>query len=885
MANLNNLYPPVIDTYMPAFVISQGDNKNTGACRVYFALSQYNSLEDIKSVWVTVNNQYTNQSVLVHPTGLKAFGAPEIDPERDGDDKYYITLNENDIINGWILNQLYKVQIRFCRVSMPENITADWVINNSNLFSEWSTVCLIQGIEKPVLQLNNFIDSSETTIFTNYENVVAGRVLFNDEEELESYELKIYKDDNKEMVYESGIVYTNIYNPNEINYLINYGFIEGERYQMEFTYTTRKLYQETKFFNFMIIAAGEDFLEANISATPDEENGCIIIHVSSDTERFFGNLTIRRSSSDTNFNIWYDVHTTAITDEQDLDYTWSDYTVESGIWYKYCVQKRNAYGDRGLIVSIDKPIMITLQDMFLTRGDQQLKIKFNPQVNSFKHTVSEGLTQTLGSKYPFIKRNANVNYREFSISGLISHFCDENELFMSENELYRQRKDLYLDYNDKHRINEYNDFTLERTFREKVQEFLYANNVKLFRSPAEGNILVRLMNISLTPETTLGRMIYSFSGTAYEIDEVNPNNLEKYGIQSIGTYNEYVLKTIEKTSQYSGSFSGDIKTIIQDIENGITTPGTVRTLSHFTNLKLQIESDPYLIGMDANGEPYVIKSSDETDKNTVLGYLIYIDGEPIIVNRNGRYFIENTSFNSLSSPVEINAIFDYSCIIKETEDKASIARQINYVSSVGQLWGFFAPTESLTEIIKDKYFQSLEGGYQKLFAINSIKLEVDPGTVAYIQDSSREEFFRYIIGNTGYLNIEDPDFSISGLYLLGQHLDKHEDGNERIKDNEFVEYTDNFYNRIQDIPNPKSNYVYYVRYAAPDYQPEFPQNMDDYFEKLQAMVTVTQTIGNIKYYKVIYYKDNWYFFTNNNDIIKPSQALVDYYYELEKGVY
>ena len=75
------------------------------------------------------------------------------------------------------------------------------------------------------------------------------------------------------------------------------------------------------------------------------------------------------------------------------------------------------------------------------------------------------MTQTLGSKYPFIKRNGNVNYREFSISGLISHLCDENELFCSIDELYDNQTDLYQRYNDKNRITKYNDFVLERTLR------------------------------------------------------------------------------------------------------------------------------------------------------------------------------------------------------------------------------------------------------------------------------------------------------------------------------------------------------------------------------------------------------------------------------------
>ena len=59
MAIVNNLYPPICDTYMPAFLIDNADG-----CRVYFSLSAFNSLSDIKNVQVTVRNQATNASML-----------------------------------------------------------------------------------------------------------------------------------------------------------------------------------------------------------------------------------------------------------------------------------------------------------------------------------------------------------------------------------------------------------------------------------------------------------------------------------------------------------------------------------------------------------------------------------------------------------------------------------------------------------------------------------------------------------------------------------------------------------------------------------------------------------------------------------------------------
>ena len=70
----------------------------------------------------------------------------------------------------------------------------------------------------------------------------------------------------------------------------------------------------------------------------------------------------------------------------------------------------------------------------------------------------------------------------------------------------------------------------ERYFKLKVLDWLTDGKVKLFRSPAEGNYLVRLLNVSLQPQDPLGRMIHSFTSTAYEIDDLTYDNLVYYGI-------------------------------------------------------------------------------------------------------------------------------------------------------------------------------------------------------------------------------------------------------------------------------------------------------------------------------------------------------------------
>ena len=117
-------------------------------------------------------------------------------------------------------------------------------------------------------------------------------------------------------------------------------------------------------------------------------------------------------------------------------------------------------------------------------------------------------------------------YRHFSNASEM----DEQNNFISKSELYGETKDYYNDYNIYYNIPNNADVVYERVFRKAVSDFLYSGDTMLFRSATEGNFLVRLTDISLSPNTTLGRRLWSFSGTATEVAECTIENYEEYGI-------------------------------------------------------------------------------------------------------------------------------------------------------------------------------------------------------------------------------------------------------------------------------------------------------------------------------------------------------------------
>ena len=798
-----NLYPPVVDTYMPAFLVGSSDiQKNT--CRVYFSISLYNSLNDVKNAQVTIANQNTNLSVLdksKYPCEIMLTDI-KTDLTRVSDDKYYIEIKTSDIEEGFQINQYYKVQIRFSAANAtdisldtPQAIDS-WLAANLSNFSEWSTVCLVRGISVPSLSISGFDISADTTLWSLNNVDVVGRLTYADSAEtdtLKSYQIKLY-DINNQLLSDSGIIYSNAYsNINEFNYTFEYAFNEGESYYFTFEYETANMYTESNTYEFMVVQEGADILNANLTATLDNINGCIALNIKSkdDDDSFVGNITIRRASSESNFTIWEDVHTASFEENSKLDYTWYDYTIKSGVYYKYIAQRRSSVGNRGIAIHAEgEPFMMLFDDMYLTGGDGQLNIRFDPSISSFKRTVSESRTDTIGSKYPYIKRNGYVEYKQFPIGGTITHLMDPSHLITSREEIFRDSLDNYTEFNkDKNvRIDDFNDWTYEREFREKVMDFLYANKVRLFRSATEGNILVKIMDINLTPNSTLGRRIYSFTATAYEVDAATIKNYDKYGISPLGTYDTLLQFASDYVGQYNEVIPANTEalSLIQKKYEKYAKENYKIAIQNLDFLRLEFESDPYLIKEGEDG-PYVVDdlgSVKENPDSAILGYLAYVNNKPIIINPEGIYELkgENVEITSLSFPVDTQVNLEYHINLQQTEDTSKVFQTSSFYRRVGQRWGVFKPNDSIYQNIWNKYFEKYSNYQQMMLSLDGVKIEAEPGTVVFVKESADTDFERHVIGPTHTL--------IEGLYFAGIHLEPAtaaEQERETLPDNKYIE--------------------------------------------------------------------------------------------------
>lgn len=540
---LINLYPPIVDTYMPAFLYTE-------SCKIYFSLSPYNSFNDIKYAQVTLTYQNSNLTALNskhYPNEIKVCDIVEDSAIGNTNKKYYITINQNDLNDeSFLINNYYKVQIRFVSKEAKTltelnsvgayKETAAWLLENRDYFSEWSTVCLIRGIAKPILKMADYIVNGDS--FSSRSLQVLGSLSFNpsyEKETLKSYQIFLQENGNK-IIEKTNIIYTNILNPNEINYTLKSLLKKDTQYNLIIKFVTKNLYenQQTFFIN-NTTGEGIDFKDLDLVVSINNELDAANVLINFNTfEQLTGDqLWIKRASVKDSFQTWEYMHQLLNDEYKQTFYSWNDFSLESGVWYKYALEVIRDSNIIDMIVCED-PILTVLENMYLVRNYRQLNIQLNPQVSSYQRVVSDTVTTTLGSKYPFISRNGNSNYRQFTISGLISSHMDDNSIFTNKDEIYLLNKDLYLQFNKERNISEYKDYQYEYHFREKVLDFLYNEQAKLFRSPTEGNILVKLTNISLTPNQTLGRLLYSFTATVIEIDECTPQNLMKYGVVKKG---------------------------------------------------------------------------------------------------------------------------------------------------------------------------------------------------------------------------------------------------------------------------------------------------------------------------------------------------------------
>ena len=585
------LYPPILAGTTPPFF----DSVEGTILSVPFSMNATVSSSEIGGVKLRIRNANNDQELGY------------IDAYEWSNNTAYFNLDA--IKEALILASYYKIQLAY--------------VDTYNNVGYYSTLSIVKYTAQPtvsIVGLNGYESNLHTIAYTGlYSN------LADSSEKNHQYKFTLYDMNNKVIQTSDWQVHntnndTSSWQSTDM-WLLNYTINSDEKYKLQYSVITNN---NLRVDSIMYLIVGQAVIPPEIDvvvhAECDYDEGNIAIHLSPPTdiwgteilaEDYTGSFLIARSSAKDGFRAWVQLATFKLAGKLNRNVLYRDFTAEQGETYLYCIQQFNS---KGLYSSriCSEPVVSGFEDAFLYDGKRQLKIRFNPKVTSFKAVHQENKKNTLGSKYPFFFRNGRVDYKEFPISGLISYLSDDNSYFMSRTE----ELNMPIDWDDITDITDEN-LLYERRFKMKVMEWLNNGEIKLFRSPGEGNYLVRLLNVSLSPNDTVSRMLHTFTCTADEIDECTPTTLAQYGFFGVD------ITAIKELQYYTIVFKDEIQDIIarsltfEQNVNEATTTQINKALAAFSNMDLLKGNDLQYIKFEncANleftlgGQRYIVGST------------------------------------------------------------------------------------------------------------------------------------------------------------------------------------------------------------------------------------------------------------------------------------
>lgn len=724
---------------------------------------------------------------------------------------------------------------------------------NQGHFSEWSRITIVKPIGDvyvtiPILKFDSRIAEDpyeRKTIYSSTLDISGTFYETSGKENLYSYNIQVYSGSDLKtgtLLEDSGELFSNNFaNTNEFKYLCKTEFEDLEYYTIKFKFTTKNQFVFETQSIIMTSLAYVDYsgigiytvddigsyiptaendpqgiyarLRDDLSKTSiqdEQEEGRIGLKLySNNTNPFYGNFYIRRASSKEDFKYQYDIKLITLKDtainEVPMFY---DYTIESGVQYSYRIQYVDPDGYRGISYnSVEHKVMREFEYSFLLgQNNQQLKLMFNNTMQNYKIQVLDSKSETIGAQYPRVTRNGTVKYKIFPIEGLISTQMDENKLFCTKEEVYNNSEATLkeqAEYEIKDLVNgngfnrdlsipqrQYN-YTYERDFRDMVMDFLHDGKPKLFKSPTEGNVIVRLMDINCTPIQSLDRLLYSFTSNGNQIAESSVENYKKYKFIEVDDFkdNLFVSKTllgqICMEIDTNGYISGDDFSVIADDKNifkiiynkhnrtNNNYGGYSRRVINIHHVRITFEDQPLnIIDSGSLGKlgvkPSLIGNNiciNGTYISVINPLRIYTFDERLEFNQNDILFLLPDYENKVS---KVKVIVDY---LYDVEDSMYVGKKVaskQLDTYVGQFYDKCSKGDSIYKKIAAKYYIEQKDKFQRLNTLSSVEIIAQPGMAVRIHDQMDYGSEIHVINESGVLNLSRianiTDIIVYGLY-------------------------------------------------------------------------------------------------------------------------
>lgn len=760
-----SIYPPTLQSTQPAFLATTPDYE------IKYTLQKVTSAETIKHIQIRVVEQRSNSSIVNTSKYPDNIIYKNVDLTKEAS-PYGIKILTSDLRKPWSPGVCYKIQLRFGTVSgndpilndgkFPDDLKqfASWkkAMINAQLFSEWSTVMIIKAIAQPEVYIENAgtlkmdVTSSIKTEASLTPLFIGDYIDNASEEPLEKYKFDLYDEAGEDLIESSNWIQA--VSGKNCSHRFKTMLTNNESYRVYFSIVTRNGYETRTYYDFQAIKV---YLESltDVSIRVDDtdvfcrENGCMRIYLTAKSP-LTGCYVLTRTSEESNYQVYEDLKYFNYFEEEFSDtLLYIDYIIESGIKYKYAFQYQNSQGLRSAPLQEEGMTVpsrsVDFEYSYIYRDGVQLRLKFNQKLSSFKHTTLASKQDTLGDQFPHLSKNGYAYYAEFPISGLISFQMDEDQTFFTlKTDGYYYNNELVIPA-DKFSVSTAtrgdesvpsylpidssitdNNIFIERKFREKAEQFLNDFTYKLYKSPTEGNIVIGLINMSMTPNASLGRMIFEFSATAYEVLENTIDDLNEVGIIDVGTFNNEVSTEIQTSfGQIDGIYLGcpegnDIYNLIKQQEEIAVGDGRYK-LSLVNVNSFWIERYPTI---DFDGKIYELEAQKaEEDTKEIEAELVRwralkeaasnapssavrlsVNGSDVIVAPNRLYSVRE-GVNSLSmTSVKYPIIVNYVCsLTRERNDAVGEVGSIDTSRIWGQVSGIFSGTDKVLKNYKYYY--------------------------------------------------------------------------------------------------------------------------------------------------------------------------------------
>lgn len=573
---MGKLSPPLVEGTIPAFY------SENGAAKIVVPFSMNRAVSKVQVDGIAIKIKTVQSSSYLYDAEVT--------------DTFYYSLEDSpwaEFINipaeKFRVGQFYKVQIAYI-----EKGTRD--------IGYYSTAAIIKYTSKPDLYIYDVEQGPINSHLYEYKGIYHQSQ--DTSERVYSYRFDVY-DPNDNLILTSGDMIHNHADDTELDesydtYLFSQDLEVGAIYKIQYTVTTNNLLTlSTPRYRIMQKPSIDPEIKASLNVALNYDNGYIKVNLIGEKidgmeEPVTGAFLLTRACEDTGYAVWEEVSRFKLAGQIPSRQLWRDFTVEQGKHYQYSLQQ---YNDNGLYSNrmLSNIIYADFEDAFLFDGEKQLKIKYNPKVSSIKKDLLETKTDTIGGKHPFIFRNGRVYYTEFPISGLVSYQMDEENLFLSEADYLLSEKTTNL-------VSE--NIASERIFKMKVLEWLTNGKTKVFRSPGEGNYIVRLMNTSMSPNDTLGRMLHTFTSTAYEVAEFNYENLNEMNFISLKDPEVPTLRW--ETANFYTIAADGTRTLKAQINDYVVETARFNDLMPGDTIKLTFENgDEQVIQIGVTGSYYI----------------------------------------------------------------------------------------------------------------------------------------------------------------------------------------------------------------------------------------------------------------------------------------